>query len=72
MDRGSGENIAAAFCQGNVGKAIHPSSDQNFQEMKAETLSLLKQIDKMDVPEIMQQIKSFSQKENPEWTIILI
>ena len=57
-------DIAAAFCQGNVGKAIHFSSDQNFQEMKAETLSLLKQIDKMDVPEIMQQIKSFSQRKS--------
>lgn len=57
-------DIAAAFCQGNVGKAIHFSSDQNFQEMKVETLSLLKQIDKMDVPEIMQQIKSFSQRKS--------
>lgn len=56
-------DIAAGFCQGNVGKAIHFASDSDFQEMKNETLHLLKHIDTMDIPEIMLRIKDFSQQK---------
>lgn len=53
--------IAAGFCQGNVGKAIHFASSDDFQEMKNDTLRLLKKIDSMDISDIMSIIKELSQ-----------
>lgn len=52
--------IAAGFCQGNVGKAIHFASSEDFQEMKQDTLQLLKKIDDMDISDIMSMIKELS------------
>ena len=37
--------IAAGFCQGNMGKAIRFATSKDFQEMKDETLHLLKNIE---------------------------
>ncbi len=53
--------IAAGFCQGNVGKAIHFATSDDFSEMKEDTLRLLKKIDEMDIPDIMAIIKDLSQ-----------
>lgn len=55
--------IAAGFCQGNVGKAIHFASSEDFQEMKEDTLQLLKKIDDMDVSDLMSMIKELSQRK---------
>jgi DNA polymerase-3 subunit delta' len=55
--------IAAGFCQGNMGKAIRFANSEDFQEMKQDTLKLLKNIDRMDVADITQQIHIFSQKK---------
>ena len=55
--------IAAGFCQGNVGKAIHFASSEDFQEMKHDTLQLLKEIDDMDVSDLMSMIKELSQRK---------
>ncbi len=55
--------IAAGFCQGNVGKAIHFASSEDFQEMKRDTLQLLKEIDDMDVSDLMSMIKELSQRK---------
>lgn len=55
--------IAAGFCQGNVGKAIHFASSENFQEMKEDTLQLLKKIDTMELTDIMALIKDLSQRK---------
>lgn len=52
--------IAAGFCHGNVGKAIHFASSEDFQEMKEDTLQMLKRIDAMDVSEIMSVIRDLS------------
>lgn len=52
--------IAAGFCQGNVGKAIHFASSEDFQEMKQDTLQLLKKIDDIDISDIMSMIKELS------------
>lgn len=52
--------IAAGFCQGNVGKAIHFASSEDFQETKKDTLHLLKEIDDMDISDIMSMIKELS------------
>lgn len=56
-------SIAAGFCQGNVGKAIHFASSDDFQEMKTDTLQLLKKIDQMDISEIMIVIKELSTRK---------
>lgn len=52
--------IAAGFCQGNVGKAIRFASSEDFQEMKRDTLQLLKRIDAMDITDIVTIIKELS------------
>lgn len=55
--------IAAGFCQGNVGKAIHFASSDDFHEMKTDTLQILKKIDTMELTDIMPIIKELSQKK---------
>ena len=56
-------NIAAGFCQGNMGKAIRFANSQDFQEMKDDTLRLLKKIDSLELAEIVEIIRGFSQKK---------
>lgn len=56
-------DIAAGFCQGNMGKAIRFANSEDFQEMKEDTLRLLKNIDNMELSEIMEIIHLFAQKK---------
>lgn len=56
--------IAAGFCQGNMGKAIRFASSEDFQEMKEQLLTLLKSIDTMSVPDIVNTIRNFSKHKN--------
>lgn len=53
--------IAAKFCQGNVGKAIHFASSEDFQEIKKEALHLLKSIDTMDISSLVSYIRELAQ-----------
>lgn len=55
--------IAAGFCQGNVGKAIHFASSEDFQETKADTLRLVKEIDNMDITDMVSMIKELNQRK---------
>lgn len=55
--------IAAGFCQGNVGKAIHFASSEDFQETKADTLRLVKEIDQMDITDMVSIIKELHQRK---------
>lgn len=55
--------IAAGFCQGNMGKAIRFANSEDFHEMKEDILHLLKQIDSMELPEIMDFIRGLTQKK---------
>lgn len=55
--------IAAGFCQGNVGKAIHFASSEDFQETKADTLRLVKEIDDMDIADTISIIKELNQRK---------
>lgn len=55
--------IAAGFCQGNMGKAIRFANSEDFQEMKNDTLRLLKNIDNMELSEITEIIHLFAQKK---------
>ena len=55
--------LAAGFCQGNVGKAIHFASSDDFQEMKRETLQLLKGVDNLEISELMVMVKGLSSRK---------
>ncbi len=56
--------IAANYCQGNIGKAIRFASSSDFIEMKNQVLKLLKNLDSMDIASIMDTIKEFSTHKN--------
>lgn len=54
-------DVCAAFAQGNVGKAIQLASSGEFNELKAETLSLVKKLDDMDLYELNGCIKQINE-----------
>ena len=56
--------IAANYCQGNIGKAIRFASSSDFIEMKNHVLKLLKNLDSMDIASIIDTIKEFSTHKN--------
>lgn len=53
--------VCASFAQGNVGKAIKLASSDEFNELKAEALHLVKKIDDMDIYELNQVVKKISE-----------
>ena len=53
--------VCASFAQGNVGKAIKLASSDEFNELKAEALHLVKKIDDMDIYELNQVIKEMNE-----------
>lgn len=53
--------VCASFAQGNVGKAIKLASSDEFNELKAEALHLVKKIDDMDIYELNQVVKTISE-----------
>ena len=50
-------DVCVAFAQGNVGKAIMLATSEYFNEIKEEAVHLLKNIDEMGVPELMEAVK---------------
>ena len=56
--------IAANYCQGNIGKANRFASSSDFIEMKNQVLKLLKNLDSMDIASIIDTIKEFSTHKN--------
>ena len=54
-------DVCAAFAQGNVGKAIQLASSGEFNELKAQTLSLVKKLDDMDLYELNGCIKQINE-----------
>ena len=56
--------IAANYCQGNIGKAIRFASSSDFIEMKNQVLKLLKNLDSLDIASIIDTIKEFSTHKN--------
>lgn len=56
--------IAANYCQGNIGKAIRFASSSDFIEMKNQVLKLLKNLNSMDIASIIDTIKEFSTHKN--------
>ena len=54
-------DVCVAFARGNIGKAKALASSEEFENVKAEALSLLKYIQDMDLHEIVAAIKKISE-----------
>ena len=54
-------DICVAFAQGNVGKAIQLASSEDFNELKAAALQLLKRIKDIDLYEMTEAVKQIGQ-----------
>ena len=50
-------DVCVAFAQGNMGKAIMLANSEYFNEIKEEVVHLLRNIDKMTVPDLMEAVK---------------
>lgn len=50
-------DVCVAFAQGNMGKAIMLATSEYFNEIKEEVVHLLRNIDEMDVSELMEAVK---------------
>jgi DNA polymerase-3 subunit delta' len=49
-------DICTAFARGNIGKAKHLATSEDFEKIKSEAISLLKNIGSMDISEIIAAI----------------
>jgi DNA polymerase-3 subunit delta' len=49
-------DICVAFAQGNIGKAVRLASSESFQEMKDDVVSLMKQISRMDLSQLLEYL----------------
>lgn len=56
-------DICVAFAQGNVGKAIRISSSEEFNELREDTLLLLKNIDNMEIYEMIDFVKKIAENK---------
>lgn len=54
-------DLCVAFAQGNVGKAIRLATSENFNEIKAAALDLLKNVKGMEISEIITSVKAVSE-----------
>ena len=53
-------DVCVAFAQGNVGKAIQLASSDDFNEMKASALQLIKRLDDIDLYEMTAAVKQIA------------
>ncbi len=54
-------NICVAFARGNIGKAKLLASSEEFEKVKEEAISLVKNINDMEINEIVKAIKKISE-----------
>ena len=54
-------DIYAAFARGNLGKAIHLASSEEFALLYREVLTLLKNIKDMDIPMLLDYIRKLQE-----------
>lgn len=53
--------VCAAFAQGNIGKAVRMAKLEDFGAMQEEVLHILKNVDDMEVYEIMDAVKNLAE-----------
>ena len=54
-------NISVAFARGNIGKAKMLASSEEFEKVKDEAITLVKNINDMEISEIVKEIKKISE-----------
>ena len=54
-------DVCAAFARGNLGKAIHLASSEEFKELYLKVLVMIKQIESMDIVELLEKIKEMKE-----------
>ena len=54
-------DLCVAFAQGNVGKAVRLATSENFNEIKAAALHLLKNAKTMEMSDIIASVKAISE-----------
>lgn len=68
-------DVCVAFAQGNVGKAMALASSENFNELKASAVQLMKRIKEIDLYELseaVKQIGEFKLQINDYFDIMMI
>ncbi|MDO5416535.1 MAG: DNA polymerase III subunit delta' [Lachnospiraceae bacterium] len=55
-------DVYAAFARGNLGKAIHLASSEEFKQMHSEMLKLLKNLKSMDISQLLNCIKKLKEE----------
>ena len=50
-------DVCTAFAQGNIGRAILLANSEHFNEIKEEAIQLLKNIDTMDLSDMIEAVK---------------
>lgn len=54
-------DVCVAFAQGNVGKAIQLASSEDFNELKAATLQLMKRVKEIDLYEMTEAVRQIGE-----------
>lgn len=54
-------NVCAAFSQGNVGKAVQLASSEEFGELKASVLQLMKRLSDIDISEMAAAVRQIAE-----------
>ncbi len=54
-------DVCVAFAQGNVGKAIQLAASDDFNELKASALQLIKRLHDIDLYEMTEAVKQISE-----------
>ncbi len=50
-------DVCATFAQGNIGKAVRLASSEDFNEIKASAMHLIRNIDRMEISAIIEYVK---------------
>ena len=53
--------ICAAFARGNLGKAIHLASSDEFKELYYKVMSMVKNVESMDIVDLMERIREIKE-----------
>jgi DNA polymerase-3 subunit delta' len=56
-------NISVAFAQGNVGKAINLASTEEFDQLREDTFSVLRNMNDMEMYEVIEYIKKIAENK---------
>ncbi len=56
-------NVCASFARGNVGRAISLASHEDFDQMKNDVLSIVKNIEKIEFHQISSAVKEIEEKK---------